>query len=97
MSNRRKFLKTAAAGSVALALQSYTGKAAALAKPTLKSNKPIVLSTWNFDCKPMAQPGKYYKPMAVLSMRLRPVFECLKPIQLNAVLGTAVVPIATDG
>lgn len=48
MSNRRKFLKTAAAGSVALALQSYTGKAAALAKPTLKSNKPIVLSTWNF-------------------------------------------------
>ncbi len=48
MSNRRKFLKTAAAGSVALALQSYTGKAAASAKPTLKSNKPIVLSTWNF-------------------------------------------------
>ena len=48
MSNRRKFLKTAAAGSVALALQSYTGKADASAKPTLKSNKPIVLSTWNF-------------------------------------------------
>ena len=48
MSNRRKFLKTAAAGSVALALQSYTGKAAASAKPMLKSNKPIVLSTWNF-------------------------------------------------
>jgi N4-(beta-N-acetylglucosaminyl)-L-asparaginase len=48
MSNRRKFLKTAAAGSVALALQSYTGKAAASAKQTLKSNKPIVLSTWNF-------------------------------------------------
>lgn len=48
MSNRRKFLKTAAAGSVALALQSFSGKAAASAKPTLKSNKPIVLSTWNF-------------------------------------------------
>jgi N4-(beta-N-acetylglucosaminyl)-L-asparaginase len=48
MSNRRKFLKTAAAGSVALAFQTYTGKAAASAKQTLKSNKPIVLSTWNF-------------------------------------------------
>ena len=48
MSNRRKFLKTAAAGSVALALQSFTGKADASAQPMLKLNKPIVLSTWNF-------------------------------------------------
>ena len=48
MSNRRNFLKTAAAGSVALALQSFTSKEEHSAKPKGKTNKPIVISTWNF-------------------------------------------------
>ena len=48
MSNRRNFLKTAAAGSVALALQSFASKEDNSAKPKGKINKPIVLSTWNF-------------------------------------------------
>jgi N4-(beta-N-acetylglucosaminyl)-L-asparaginase len=48
MSNRRNFLKTAAAGSVALALQSFISKEENLAKPKSKTNKPIVISTWNF-------------------------------------------------
>jgi N4-(beta-N-acetylglucosaminyl)-L-asparaginase len=48
MSNRRNFIKTAAVGSVAIALQSFTSKAENLAKPKSKTNKPIVISTWNF-------------------------------------------------
>lgn len=48
MSNRRNFLKTAAAGSVALALQSFASKDDNLVKPKGKINKPIVISTWNF-------------------------------------------------
>ena len=48
MSNRRNFLKTAAAGSVAFALQSFTSKEDNSAKPNGKINKPIVISTWNF-------------------------------------------------
>nr|WP_294775533.1 isoaspartyl peptidase/L-asparaginase [uncultured Flavobacterium sp.] len=48
MSNRRNFLKTAAAGSVALALNSFTSKETHSAKPKGKVNKPIVISTWNF-------------------------------------------------
>ncbi|MBP6557933.1 MAG: N(4)-(beta-N-acetylglucosaminyl)-L-asparaginase [Flavobacterium sp.] len=48
MSNRRNFIKTAAVGSVALALQSFTSKEENLAKPKNKTNKPIVISTWNF-------------------------------------------------
>ncbi len=48
MSNRRNFIKTAAFGSVAIALQSFTSKAENLAKPKSKTNKPIVISTWNF-------------------------------------------------
>ncbi|WP_284652843.1 isoaspartyl peptidase/L-asparaginase family protein [Flavobacterium terrisoli] len=48
MSNRRNFIKTAALGSVALALQSFTSKEENLAKPKGKVNKPIVISTWNF-------------------------------------------------
>jgi N4-(beta-N-acetylglucosaminyl)-L-asparaginase len=48
MSNRRNFIKTAAAGSVALALNSFTSKETHSAKPKDKVNKPIVLSTWNF-------------------------------------------------
>ena len=51
MSNRRNFLKTAAVGSVALALQSFTSKEDNSAKPKGKTNKPIVLSTWNFGVK----------------------------------------------
>ncbi|QBZ97525.1 isoaspartyl peptidase/L-asparaginase family protein [Flavobacterium sangjuense] len=48
MSNRRNFIKTAAVGSIALALNSFTSKEENLAKPKSKINKPIVLSTWNF-------------------------------------------------
>jgi len=48
MSNRRNFLKTAAAGSVALALNSFTSKETHAAKQKSKVNKPIVISTWNF-------------------------------------------------
>lgn len=48
MSNRRNFIKTAAVGSVALALQSFTSKESHTTKPIGKINKPIVLSTWNF-------------------------------------------------
>jgi N4-(beta-N-acetylglucosaminyl)-L-asparaginase len=51
MSNRRNFLKTAAVGSVALALQSFTSKEDNSARPKGKTNKPIVLSTWNFGVK----------------------------------------------
>ncbi|MEK8179432.1 N(4)-(beta-N-acetylglucosaminyl)-L-asparaginase [Flavobacterium buctense] len=51
MSNRRNFIKTAAAGSVALALQSFTSKEDNSAKSKGKANKPIVLSTWNFGVK----------------------------------------------
>lgn len=48
MSNRRNFLKTAAAGSVALALQSFGSKDDNSVKSNGKINKPIVISTWNF-------------------------------------------------
>jgi len=48
MSNRRNFIKTAAVGSVALALNSFTSREDNSAKPKGKGNKPIVLSTWNF-------------------------------------------------
>ncbi len=48
MSNRRNFIKTAAVGSIALALNSFSSKEENLAKPKSKINKPIVLSTWRF-------------------------------------------------
>jgi N4-(beta-N-acetylglucosaminyl)-L-asparaginase len=48
MTNRRSFIKTAAAGSLAMALQSYTAKQAATSQKHAVVNKPIVLSTWNF-------------------------------------------------
>lgn len=48
MSNRRNFIKTAAVGSVALALNSFTSKEKNLVKPKSDINKPIVISTWNF-------------------------------------------------
>jgi len=51
MSNRRNFLKTAVAGSIALALNSFKSKEEQLASKTRVVNKPIVLSTWNFGVK----------------------------------------------
>jgi N4-(beta-N-acetylglucosaminyl)-L-asparaginase len=52
MANRRNFLKTAAVGSVGLALNSFvTKETTEVLLETKKVNKPIVLSTWNFGIK----------------------------------------------
>lgn len=51
MANRRNFLKTAAVGSIALALNSFKSKEEQIATETRVVNKPIVLSTWNFGVK----------------------------------------------
>lgn len=51
MANRRNFLKTAAVGSVALALNSFKSKEESLTIESGVVNKPIVLSTWNFGVK----------------------------------------------
>lgn len=49
MANRRKFIKTAALGSAALALSSFKTKIEEVTVSSLnKAKKPIVLSTWNF-------------------------------------------------
>lgn len=49
MANRRKFIKTAALSSAALALSSFKSKIEEVSEPSLvKVKKPIVLSTWNF-------------------------------------------------
>ena len=51
MSNRRNFIKTAAIGSVAIALNSFKSKEKKEEEIIIadkKVNKPIVLSTWNF-------------------------------------------------
>lgn len=51
MSNRRNFIKTAAIGSVAIALNSFKSKDEKKEEIVItdkKVNKPIVLSTWNF-------------------------------------------------
>ena len=49
MSNRRNFIKTAAIGSVAIALNSFKSKEEEeFVIADKKINKPIVLSTWNF-------------------------------------------------
>ncbi|CCG52452.1 Asparaginase 2 [Flavobacterium indicum GPTSA100-9 = DSM 17447] len=49
MANRRKFIKTAALGSVAFALSSFKTKIEEVTVSSLnKVKKPIVLSTWNF-------------------------------------------------
>jgi N4-(beta-N-acetylglucosaminyl)-L-asparaginase len=49
MANRRKFIKTAALGSAALALSSFKTKIVVVSESSLnKAKKPIVLSTWNF-------------------------------------------------
>lgn len=51
MTNRRNFIKTAAIGSIALALPSFRSKEEEETIPTGKVNKPIVISTWNFGVK----------------------------------------------
>jgi N4-(beta-N-acetylglucosaminyl)-L-asparaginase len=48
MSNRRNFIKTAALGSVAIALNSFKSKEGKVSSINTKVNKPIVISTWNF-------------------------------------------------
>ncbi len=49
MANRRNFIKTAAIGSVAIALNSFKSKDnEEIVITDKKVNKPIVLSTWNF-------------------------------------------------
>lgn len=50
MANRRNFIKTAAIGSVAIALNSFKSKEEKeeIVITDKKINKPIVLSTWNF-------------------------------------------------
>ena len=51
MANRRNFIKTAAIGSVAIALNSFKSKDEELTFSKGKVNKPIVISTWNFGVK----------------------------------------------
>ena len=53
MGNRRNFLKTTALASAALAFQSFSVKPEEIEEPTNlgKTNKPIVISTWNFGVK----------------------------------------------
>jgi N4-(beta-N-acetylglucosaminyl)-L-asparaginase len=53
MENRRNFLKTTALASAALAFQSFSGKQEGIEDSTNvgKTNKPIVISTWNFGVK----------------------------------------------
>jgi N4-(beta-N-acetylglucosaminyl)-L-asparaginase len=51
MANRRNFIKTAAMGSVAMALNSFTSKKEEIVISSKKVNKPIVISTWNFGVK----------------------------------------------
>jgi len=48
MANRRNFIKTAAIGSVAIALNSFKSKEDDVEFDDGKINKPIVISTWNF-------------------------------------------------
>lgn len=48
MANRRNFIKTAAIGSIAIALNSFKSKEDNVEFDDAKINKPIVISTWNF-------------------------------------------------
>lgn len=48
MANRRKFLKTTALATAGVALQSFQSKSEEKEIFPSNSNKPIVLSTWNF-------------------------------------------------
>ena len=51
MANRRNFIKTAAMGSVSMALNSFAAKEEEFVISSKKVNKPIVISTWNFGIK----------------------------------------------
>lgn len=51
MANRRNFIKTAAIGSVAMALNSFKSNEDEVPFSDGKVNKPIVISTWNFGVK----------------------------------------------
>ena len=51
MANRRDFIKTAAIGSVAMALNSFKSNEDEVPFSDRKVNKPIVISTWNFGVK----------------------------------------------
>ena len=51
MANRRNFIKTAAIGSVAMALNSFKSNEDEIPFSDGKVNKPIVISTWNFGVK----------------------------------------------
>ena len=51
MKNRRNFLKTSAIASIALVLHSFKTKEEENQIDNIKTNKPIVLSTWNFGLK----------------------------------------------
>ncbi|GEC77630.1 isoaspartyl peptidase/L-asparaginase family protein [Flavobacterium aquatile] len=51
MANRRDFIKTAAIGSVAMALNSFKSNEDEIPFFDGKVNKPIVISTWNFGVK----------------------------------------------
>jgi N4-(beta-N-acetylglucosaminyl)-L-asparaginase len=52
MANRRDFLKTTAAGSIGLALSSFSPQGLQeIQLDSKKVNKPIVISTWNFGVK----------------------------------------------
>ena len=52
MANRRNFLKTATAGSIGLALSSFSSKELQEIQLDTKTvTKPIVISTWNFGVK----------------------------------------------
>lgn len=51
MANRRDFIKTAAIGSVAMAINSFKSDEDEIPFSDGKVNKPIVLSTWNFGVK----------------------------------------------
>lgn len=48
MANRRNFLKTTALATAGVALQSFRSETEAAAINSGKTNKPVVLSTWNF-------------------------------------------------
>lgn len=48
MANRRNFIKTAAVGSIALALNKFQSSEETVLDEKGRVNKPIVISTWNF-------------------------------------------------
>jgi N4-(beta-N-acetylglucosaminyl)-L-asparaginase len=61
MANRRDFIKTAAIGSVAMALNSFKSNEDEIPFSDGKVNKPIVISTWNFGVKANGSAWKILK------------------------------------